>query len=60
MFGNEEFASNSRSEGVAISSIISSGVEEDTKSDVSCVEILCMVCCLINPPMTALKFEFGI
>ena len=35
VFGNEEFASNTRSEGVAISSIISSGVEDDNKSDVS-------------------------
>lgn len=35
VFGNEEFASNLRSEGVAISSVISSGVEEDAKSDVS-------------------------
>lgn len=34
VFANEEFASNSRSEGVAISSIIS-GAEDDSKTDVS-------------------------
>ncbi|XP_060598955.1 SANT and BTB domain regulator of class switch recombination-like isoform X3 [Ruditapes philippinarum] len=32
VFANEEFASNSRSEGVAISSVIS-GVEDDSKTD---------------------------
>ena len=34
MFENEEFASNSRHEGVAISALIS-GIDDDTKSDVS-------------------------
>lgn len=34
VFANEEFASNTRSEGVAISSIIS-GIEDDAKLDVS-------------------------